>query len=41
MQVEVMCLRFVEEFNVDKATCERDIIELFQNLSEAGMLWVD
>ena len=40
MQVEVICRRFVEEFNVDKVTCERDVIELFQHLSEAGMIRV-
>ena len=38
MRVEAVCLRLIEEFDIDKAACERDIIELFERLNEAGLI---
>jgi len=37
-RVETVCQRLIEEFDIDKATCERDISELFESLNEAGLI---
>ena len=38
LRVETVCARLTEEFEIDKATCERDIIELFERLNNAGFV---
>jgi hypothetical protein len=37
-RVETVCLRLIEEYDVDKAVCERDIIDLFESMNEAGLI---
>ena len=38
MRVETVCRQLLEEFDIDKAACERDISELFERLHEAGLI---
>jgi hypothetical protein len=37
-RIETVCRRLIEEFDIDKDSCERDIIDLFERLNEAGLL---
>ncbi len=36
--VNTVCIQLSREFTVDLETCERDVLELFQKLHEAGLL---
>ncbi len=41
MSVKVVCAQLCREYSVDKGTCEREVIELFQHLCEAGLVSID
>ncbi len=38
LRVETVCARLTEEFDIDKVACERDIVELFERLNNAGFI---
>ena len=41
VSVSSVCAALLQEYDVDDATCRRDVIELLRKLSEAGLIRVE